>query len=69
MTCTEGREPSGLEMVNLPRVLGDVRRYPAWTCRFTNLKQFNMPKPVVSISEILNVGVACVFESDSDDNS
>lgn len=28
MTCTEGREPSGLAMVNLLRVLGDVRRYP-----------------------------------------
>ena len=28
MTCTEGREPSGLAMENLSRVLGDVRRYP-----------------------------------------
>jgi hypothetical protein len=28
MTCTEGREPSGLAMVNLSRVLGDVRRSP-----------------------------------------
>jgi len=28
MTCTEGREPSGLAMVSLSRVLGDVRRYP-----------------------------------------
>ncbi len=26
MTCPEGREPSGLAMVNLSRVLGDVRR-------------------------------------------
>ena len=29
MTCTEGREPSGLAMVSLSRVLGDVRRYLA----------------------------------------
>lgn len=28
MTSTEGREPSGLAMVSLSRVLGDVRRYP-----------------------------------------
>ncbi len=28
MTSTEGREPSGLAMVSLPRVLGYVRRYP-----------------------------------------
>ncbi|TWT64942.1 hypothetical protein Pan14r_54440 [Crateriforma conspicua] len=27
MTCTEGREPSGLAMVSLSRVLGDVRCY------------------------------------------
>ncbi len=27
MTCTEGREPSGLAMESLSRVLGDVRRY------------------------------------------
>ena len=27
MTCTEGREPSGLAMVCLSSVLGDVRRY------------------------------------------
>ncbi|TWU51523.1 hypothetical protein Poly59_31150 [Rubripirellula reticaptiva] len=27
MTCTEGREPSGLAKVSLSRVLGDVRRY------------------------------------------
>ena len=26
MTCTEGREPSGLTMVSHSRVLGDVRR-------------------------------------------
>ena len=26
MTCTEGREPSGLAMESLSRVLGDVRR-------------------------------------------
>ena len=26
MTSTEGREPSGLAMVSLSRVLGDVRR-------------------------------------------
>ena len=26
MTCTEGREPSGLAMLSLLRVLGDVRR-------------------------------------------
>ena len=35
MTCTEGREPSGLAMVSLSRVLGDVRRYPTefiYTC-------------------------------------
>lgn len=28
MTCTEGRELSGLAMVDLSRVLGDVRRSP-----------------------------------------
>lgn len=27
MTSTEGREPSGLAMDTLSRVLGDVRRY------------------------------------------
>jgi hypothetical protein len=26
ITCTEGREPSGLAMVSLSRVLGDVYR-------------------------------------------
>lgn len=28
ITCTEGREPSGLAMESLSRVLGDVYRYP-----------------------------------------
>lgn len=28
MTCTEGREPSGLAMESLSRFLGDIRRYP-----------------------------------------
>ena len=31
MTCTEGRELSGLAMASLSRVLGDVRRYPTET--------------------------------------
>ena len=33
MTSTEGREPSGLAMESLSRVLGDVRRYPVKAAR------------------------------------
>ena len=42
MTCTEGREPSGLEMACLSRVLGDVRRYVSRLNLMVDLRIYGM---------------------------